>query len=433
MKQRTRAILAALAAAVLGLAGCGQKDANSIRFRYWGDTEEIKIIEAMCKEFEAANPGVHVKPERKNADSTYADVLLQEFAANKAPDVMFISTDNFELVDASGKLADLNPYLAKEPDLKATDYYDLMIKRFSKDGKLLVLPRDIAPVAVVYYNKDLFDKAKLSYPKDTWNWDELRADAIKLTKRDARGVPSQIGFGDDWPMVDSWILAGGGGMVDDYYHPTKFTLATPESLAGILFRWKMLMQDKVMPSGADTQAMNSGAQAQFLNGQLAMFHSGIWKTPTFRNIKTFKWDVARFPTKKGAKDPHFVVGGSGYTMRGDTANPDLCWKLIKFLAGPEGQSRLATTGLAQPALKKLAKEKFFSDGMDPHNKQMLEYAAEHGLSSPAWAPWQEFLRGVWTPETDKMWVVGEYTGGPEGVVATIQEVEKSANEKFFSK
>lgn len=431
MKHRNSAFLAAVFAGVIALAGCVKQDANSIRFRYWGDSEEIKIIESMCREFEAANPGVHVKPERKNADNTYPDILLQEFAANKAPDVMFVSTDNIELIEASGKLADLNTFLAKETDLKATDYYDLMIKRFSKDGRLLVLPRDVAPIAVVYYNKNLFDKAKLPYPKDNWNWEDLRADAKKLTKRDAKGVPSQIGFGDDWNLVDAWILSSGGGMVDDYYKPTKFTMASPESLEGILFRWKLLMEDKVMPSGADTQALNGGASAQFLNGEMAMFHSGIWKTPMFRKIDKFKWDVVRFPTRKGAQNPHFVAGGSGYTMRSDVKNPELCWKLIKYMAGPEGQSRLAATGLAQPALKKLAVDKFFNDGMDPRNKQMLAYAAEQGLAAPAWKPWQEFNRSVWAPMTDKMWIAGEYKGGPEGVVATVKEAEKAGNEKFF--
>ncbi len=97
-------------------AGCKHgADPNTIRFRYWGDTEEVKIIEGLLKDFQAANPGVTVKPERKNADSTYADVLLQEFAAGTAPDVIFVSTDNVDLLSGSDKLADLNPILAKGP------------------------------------------------------------------------------------------------------------------------------------------------------------------------------------------------------------------------------------------------------------------------------------------------------------------------------
>ena len=430
MRIKHLALVALAVASALMAAGCGRKvDPNSIRFRYWGDAQEVGIIEGMTKEFEAANPGVKVVPERKNADDTYADVLLQEFAANSAPDVMFASTDNIERLEPSGKLADLNTFLAKESDLKATDYYDVMINRFTKQGKLLVLPRDIAPVVVVFYNKDLFDKGKVPYPKDGWDWDDLRDKAKKLTVRPKLGPAEQYGYGDDWNIIDTWVLAGGGRFVDDYYNPTRFTFGEPASVEAIRTRWKTFHEDMSSPFVADNQALNGGNTALFLNGKLAMFHSGIWKTPLFREIKNFKWDMVLFPLKKGAKDAVYVTGGSGYAMRSDTANPDLAWKFIKFLAGPEGQKRLASTGLAQPALKAMAKGPEFLDGKDPKNKKMLLYAAEHGLSSPAWEPWREFWRAIWMQGADPMWLKG-YKGDIE---ADLKAMQAKANEKFFKK
>jgi multiple sugar transport system substrate-binding protein len=426
MRQSAKA-LALAAVFIAALAGCKKAaDPNSIRFRYWGDTEEVKIIESMLKEFEQANPGVKIRPERKNADGTYADVLLQEFAANTAPDVMFVSTDNIDLLSDSGKLADLNPWLAKETDLKASDYYEAMTSRFTHDGKLMVLPRDIAPISCVYYNKDLFDAAKLKYPKDDWTWDDLRNDALKLTVREKDGSPKTLGFADDWNLADAWILAGGGKHMDSFSNPTKFTFADSPAIDGILFRFNLLQKDKVMPSSSDNQALNGGAMAMFQNGTLGMFHSGLWKTPTFRNITKFKWDVAPFPHKAGVK-PMYWAGGSGYTMREGVANPELCWKLVKFMAGPEGQRRLAATGLAQPALKKMAEGKEFLDGKDPQNKKMLLNCAANGLASPAWKPWVEFLRTVWTPQTDPMWIKG-YDKDP---VPLLKDLQDQANKKFF--
>lgn len=430
MNKLFRGLLGAAAAAALlavGVAGCKPaQDAQTIRFRYWGDTDEVKIIEGLLKDFEAANPGVKIHPERKNSDSTYADVLLTEFASNTAPDVIFVSTDNFDVLADSNKLADLSPLLSKETDLHEADYYDAMTKRFTKDGKLMVLPRDIAPIACVYYNKDLFDAAKLPYPKDDWTWDDLRTDAIALTHRDADGTLKQVGFADDWNLEDAWVLAGGGQQMDDFYHPTRFTFAEGGALDGILFRYRLLQIDKAMPSSADSQAFSGGAMALFLNGNLGMFHSGLWKTPGFRNIKTFKWDVAPFPHKAGVQ-PQYWAGGSGYTMRNDVANPDLCWKLIKFMAGPEGQTRIAATGLAQPALRSLANSPVFLDGKDPQNKKMLLVCAEHALASPAWKPWVEFVDTMWRPQTDPMWIQG-YQGDPTALLKTLQD---QANAKFF--
>lgn len=426
-----KALAMILAVTGLALAGCKGQDANTIRFRFWGDTEEVRIIEAMVKEFEAANPGIKVRPERKEASAVYADVLLQEFAADRAPDVIFASTDNMELLVSSGKLADLTPYLAAEPDLKIDDYYASMVDAFSRDGKLLALPRDIAPVAVIYYNKSKFDEAKLPYPKDNWTWDDLAAAATKLTLREKDGSVKQWGFADDWAILESWVYTSGGKFLDDYKKPTRATIASPEAMEGVLFRWKLIQKNKCMPSTSDSQALanTGGPGAMFMTGKLAMLHSGIWKTPAFRKIDGFKWDVAPFPVKKGAKNSAQFGGGSGYTMRTNVKNPEACWKLIKFLAGPEGQKRMAATGLAQPSLKAMANSEIFLDGKDPQNKKMLLAMGEKLIATPAWTGWQEFLRGIWGPTTDPMWV-GGFEGDP---AALIKKAEDKANEKFFSK
>ncbi|MES2200808.1 MAG: sugar ABC transporter substrate-binding protein [candidate division FCPU426 bacterium] len=426
--QAFKLVLAILLANVM-LAGCvkHKQDPNTIRFRYWGDLEEIRILEQLCKDFEAAHPGVHVKPERKESGPAYSDILLQEFAAKRAPDVMFVSPDNLEILTEGAKLADLNPWLEKEKDLKAADYYDILIQRYSVGDKLMALPRDIAPIAVIYYNKDLFDAAHLPYPKDTWHWEDLEAAAIKLTHRDDKGLASQYGFADEWAATDVWALSAGGKIVDDYVHPTRFNVGSGLAAEGALFRWKLLQKDKVMPFSSENRSALAGNLGLFLNGKLAMFHSGIWHTPEFRRISAFHWDVVRFPTKKGAVDPHFLLASAAYAMRSDVANPELCWQLLKFMSGPQGQSRLVETGLVQPALKALANSPVFLDGKDPKNKGMLIYAAEHGYFTPASNIWAEFVRSVWTPVTDPMWING-FKGDP---AAVLKEAETKGNQKYF--
>lgn len=94
--------------------GCGKPvDAHRVRFRFWGDVEEVKIINGLIHDFEAAHPGIHVVAERKPDPSTYADNLMAEFAGHSAPDVIFIDTDRFDVLAASGKFADLSAYLER--------------------------------------------------------------------------------------------------------------------------------------------------------------------------------------------------------------------------------------------------------------------------------------------------------------------------------
>jgi multiple sugar transport system substrate-binding protein len=425
--RRLLLITLALAALLAGPA-CTRQDKDALRFRYWGDLEEIKIIEGLLRQFEAENPGIKVKGERKNPDASYSDVLLQEFAAGAAPDVFFCSTDNIDTLALSGKLADLSSHLAADPELKASDFFPLMINRFSSKGRLLALPRDISPVAVIYYNKALFDAAKVPYPEDHWGWEEFRAVARKLTLKNAEGKVTQYGFADDFNLSEAWVLAAGGRMVDDLEKPGRISCASAAVREGVLFRWKLMHQDRVMPSSnAD---FNGGNMALFQNGKLAMFHSGLWKVPSFRQIKDFPWDVARFPLKKGAKNAAFVSGGSGYAMRQDSKLPEAGWKLIRFMAGPEGQRRIAATGLSQPALRALCTDPAFLDGKDPKNKKMLNVAAEKGLASPRWLRWREFLNSYWVRHTDPIWL-DEFKGGEAGVIEALERAEKEGNAKLF--
>jgi ABC-type glycerol-3-phosphate transport system substrate-binding protein len=56
--KRTLAALTLL----LALTGCrNAADPGAIRFRFWGDVEEVKIIEGLIRDFEAAHPGIKVK------------------------------------------------------------------------------------------------------------------------------------------------------------------------------------------------------------------------------------------------------------------------------------------------------------------------------------------------------------------------------------
>ena len=51
-------------------------------------------------------------------------------------------------------------------------YYPALFQTGVVDGKSSFLTKDYSPLAI-YYNKDLFDKAGVPYPKDGWTWDRL--------------------------------------------------------------------------------------------------------------------------------------------------------------------------------------------------------------------------------------------------------------------
>jgi ABC-type glycerol-3-phosphate transport system substrate-binding protein len=301
-------------------------------------------------------------------------------------------------------LEPLTGYLQADPGFDLKGFYPGLVQWYTVAGDLYVVPRDIAPVCVVYYNKKAFDEVGLSYPKDDWTIEEFLKDAQALTKRDAKGNIQRWGFVDDWALPEAWIYAFGGGFVDDTHHPTHYRVTEPGFVRGVQFRGDLINKYKVMPSPSSLAQQGSvGTSDLFANGTAGLFLSGIWKTPMFRSIKGFDWDVAMFPRPKGVQG-HVVGGSSGYGIVSSSKHKEEAWRFIAYLSGPEGQAQFASTGLAQPALRKVAESPAFLDGQAPANKKMLLKAVSLGLDQPMAVNWREVMQSIVFPGLDRVWM-----------------------------
>jgi ABC-type glycerol-3-phosphate transport system substrate-binding protein len=81
-------------------------------------------------------------------------------------------------------LLDLNAQTSADKTWKADVYYPRALTAFQKDGKQFALPASFSTV-LLFYNKTLFDTAKVDYPKADWKWD----DAVAAAK-DGQKVPT---------------------------------------------------------------------------------------------------------------------------------------------------------------------------------------------------------------------------------------------------
>ena len=262
-----------------------------LRFRYWGDFKEIAIIQKTIDAFEAAHPGVTVHGERVTASGDeYVQKLLLEQAAGLTPDVIFCG-DNYAAFAGQGMLMDLKPWVRGDPSVKLAGYYPKLIRAFSsgdKDtDKLYALPRDIAPIGLVYYNKTLFDKAKLPYPDGSWRWDYQphpeRGDkdflnvAQKLTRRGVNGGDTVYGYsaGDNSWTMDNFIYSSGASVVDDVFHPTKLLYDDPRVVNAIQLTQDLMGKYNVSPSAIELASSGVGSHELFAQGKIAMYVSGI--------------------------------------------------------------------------------------------------------------------------------------------------------------
>jgi len=143
-------------------------------------------------------------------------------SAGTPPDVMYMGSDYFPGYVIKGTLLDLTPFIKNDPDtnlppFNIDDYFPEVVKPFIYKGRYYGIPKDFTTLAL-YYNKDIFDKMGIKYPKEGWTWKDFKETAIKLTQDfNGDGLIDQFGFVLElWlGYWISWIRQNGGKVYDE--------------------------------------------------------------------------------------------------------------------------------------------------------------------------------------------------------------------------
>ncbi|WP_158606367.1 ABC transporter substrate-binding protein [Paenibacillus ginsengarvi] len=140
------------------------------------DDKDIQslIVEPVAKK----HPNITVKVVKPGTGTTIQELV----AAGDIPDIVFTWNGDLGLFKELGLLEDLTPLAGKIGlDLKKFDPTVLDAIRIVMDNQLSAIPFAVNFNAT-YYNKDIFDKFGVAYPKDGMFWDELIPLAEKLSR-----------------------------------------------------------------------------------------------------------------------------------------------------------------------------------------------------------------------------------------------------------
>ena len=140
---------------------------------------------------------------------------------------------------------------------------------------------------------------------------------------------------NDWPF---WISQNGGSVFDDPIAPTAFAMYQPDAIKAVQFLGDMIHVDRSMPSFPEgSQA--GGTIRMFLSQQAAMSITNAARPGSYA-ASDFQWAVAPLPTgPTGIRANR--IGGAGFGMNPNAADPDAAWNFLSFVAGAQGQSIFA--------------------------------------------------------------------------------------------
>ncbi len=177
----------------------------------WG-TLPANAVGTLLSNISIADETVVIRYAEKNPSTIQAD-FTEALARGKGPDLVILPQDEIWL--AKDKLAVI-PFAS----ISAREFADAFVEggeTFLSSAGVYALPLTIDPL-VLYYNRDMLSTAGFARPLAYW--DEIYAQATKLTRRDAAGniTQSTIALGEtrnipDFKEILSLLLLQAGSPV----------------------------------------------------------------------------------------------------------------------------------------------------------------------------------------------------------------------------
>jgi len=353
-----------------------------LTFAFWGDQLEAKAVTEACEKFNKAHPNIKVIPMHI---PQYLEKISAMIASGNPPHLAYLVESRALDWASKGVLVDLEELLQKDPDPVIKNklpqlywYYD--------GGKKLAGVSFAAEFMITYYNKDLFDKARVPYPPtkpEEWTWDKFVETAKKLTFDSKGRTPDDpnfdpknivqygaaIGGGGTSPWVLYPLLwSNGGGIVDEMGSEAR--IDSPETIEALQKIYDLIYKDHsaIAPAAADAfPSLNVALQT----GQVAMVLDGQWamqEAAQMAKEEGMRFGVAPLPY---FKTPITGVEGAPIGIFKDAVKDDpeilqAAWEFYKFIQNPEQVVDVIRSGLWQPTtLDWYTEEEYINKWLNP--------------------------------------------------------------------
>jgi multiple sugar transport system substrate-binding protein len=371
------------------ISGCGKTKHKSgmayLKMSYWDENQKTSI-ENLVKTFEKNHPDIKVKPELIPWNQ-YWIKLDAAASAHEAPDVFWMNVYLPKYVRA-GVIIPFNKFIKKD-HLNLNNYFKTSIKLFTYRGKLYAMPVQTDCITV-YYNKGIFNKYHVKYPKNGWTWNDMIKTGLLLKRRikqaGVKGVYPLAMELDPQPSYFNLIYQEGGRILSPNGRKPEYN--TPQVIAAykkIIY----LMHSGIMPS-FNILSGTKGSE-MFISQKAAMLYMGTWMAKVFDDT-SFAKNIGVVVMPK-IKNNITMQSGVGYSISANTKYPKAAWKLVKFLSGPEGSKVFAESGSNIPAYKKA--KKYYIKSLKHIDANVFYEALKHSVpfpTSPTISTWFSLIR-----------------------------------------
>lgn len=303
-----------------------------ITVSYWRHhaEPELRALEEMIQGFEAQHPSIRIDL-RSFPYSVYRTKLLATLNAGQGPDIINIHNSWAYGYIASGLIVPVPDGLFADGEL-ASAFFPLA-RSFAHEGVYYAVPLGASNLGL-FYNRRLFREAGLDPDRPPRTWSELRAMALRLTRRDRNGRLLQAGasigsaHGQGWNyFVEGVLRQHGVRLLADDQRSVRWN----DERGVAALRW---FTGFMKGEAAVNSVMFPGAGDAFRLGLSAMTIDGSWRIGVLaRTAPNLDYDTAVVPASDGGfRATYGTAWGNAVTGKSSDPVREAAWKLIEFLA-----------------------------------------------------------------------------------------------------
>lgn len=343
-------------------ASTGEK--IKITYSMWGSAAEGSTTQAIADKFNASQDKIEVEVVAIPWEN-YMTKLNTMATAGQLPDTGMLQEGGVIQWSNDGMLADVSTMY------DGSDSKPLDCLAYKSNGTTVAYAA-ANEVLLMYYNKDMFDKAGVAYPpasvNDAWTWDQFVSTAKQLTLDKNGKHPGDDGFDSQsitqygcmvenlpW-QLETFALSNGGGF---YSNDGKDVLIGEDaSIEAIQKVADLYLVDHVAPLSVGQT--DDGISRSIIAGTVAMSTNGAWNVGTCLNTAKdagLNYGVAVLPYMK---DKVTLCTGGANVVFSQTKHPKEAMEWIKWYSQEDNSWGLISSGIWMPTSDKYYTDETFT-------------------------------------------------------------------------
>lgn len=300
----------------------------------WSD--EGANLQLLAEAYEKKHPEVDIHPNIIPIEEFSQRMLSLKNGKGQADCILAPTPSEAAIWQNKGMLKNLDGYLN---GLGMEEHYDQWYEDGMEECASYMIPYRKSRWAV-YYNKTLFDKMGVAYPKEGWTWEDYGRIAEELSGWiDGERVYGSLSFEpvSTWWGVPARTKGANNPFVESELQAFK------ESAQWI---YQLTYEKGAQMPYSRQNGKGYDYDGTFLEGKVGMYFSGDSSAAVLNRLieetgNGMKYDIAPLPHWEG-EEAYVLSDSAVISMLDSSEHPDAAFGFMRFAAGEEGAVVLAS-------------------------------------------------------------------------------------------